>query len=59
MLSNEYYLQRVKDLINDVYSMPLLYMIGEEHNLDRKTVDKDKGKLYFRTFIIEYLKYEE
>ena len=59
MLSNEYYLQRVKDLINDVYSMPLLYMIGESNNLTKEMVNKDKGKLYFRNFIIKYLKDEK
>ena len=58
MLSDEYYIKRASELINDVYSIKLLYMIGGYNELSNTTVDKDKKKLYFREMIIKYLKNE-
>lgn len=58
MLSDEYYINRAKEIVKDIHSVQLLYMIGGIHKIDRKTVERDKNKKYFRELIIKYLKDE-
>lgn len=52
----EYIKQRANEIINDKLLIDLLYLIGKEHNIDKCIVDKDKYKIYFLKYVIEYLK---
>jgi len=54
--SPEYIHKRAKEIVTDVYQMPLVYMVGLEYGMDKKQVDKDKHKKYFIEYIITYLK---
>jgi len=54
--TEEYYIKRTDELVQDKHSLKLLYMIGDENGIERTTVDKDKNKMYFKKMIITYLK---
>jgi len=57
-MKEEYYIERVKELLNDKIHINLLYLIGKENGLCREEVNKDKNKKYFKDYIITYLKNE-
>jgi len=59
MKTEDSYLKRAKEIVNDKWQEKLLYMIGGEHEIDKETINRDKKKKYFIELIVAYLKKDE
>lgn len=57
-MNEDYYIKRTNEIINEPYLIPMLYMIGKEHNINITDVHKDMKKKYFKQLVIDYLKDE-
>jgi hypothetical protein len=54
-ISDDYYIQRATDIVNDKHSLSLLEMICNQNGIDKKKM-KDFSKRDLRELVFNYLK---